>query len=182
MPVTNQGLNWNSYLSHTIWWNYSDLTRPHPKWWFSKGNHLISGKLRLVKYYNFSHTIHVWYICLHLWLICMIRYASADTPRRLYIPPKRMSFAFVSRHRFLGSKPSTLNQQTGFINMSKLKNWSSQNTNHSIFLPPKPSQIYGFFFHTIFFPSTSHLFLPETFRGEGFFPSINGRNFFDEFA
>ena len=21
-----------------IWSNYSDLTRPHPKWWFSKGN------------------------------------------------------------------------------------------------------------------------------------------------
>ncbi len=26
-----------------IWSNYSDLTRPHPKWWFSKGNPLISG-------------------------------------------------------------------------------------------------------------------------------------------
>ena len=29
-----------------------DLTQPHPKWWFSKGNPLISGKPRLVKYYN----------------------------------------------------------------------------------------------------------------------------------
>ena len=35
-----------------IWSNYSDLTRPHPKWWFSKGILLISGKSRLVKYYN----------------------------------------------------------------------------------------------------------------------------------
>ena len=26
-----------------VWSNYSDLTRPHPKWWFSKGNPLISG-------------------------------------------------------------------------------------------------------------------------------------------
>ena len=33
-----------------LWSNYSDLTRPHPKWWFSKGNPLISGKPRLVKY------------------------------------------------------------------------------------------------------------------------------------
>ena len=29
-----------------IWSNYSDLTRPHPKWWFSKGIPLISGKSR----------------------------------------------------------------------------------------------------------------------------------------
>ena len=34
--------------------NYSDLTRPHPKWWFSNGNPLISGKSRLVKYYNLA--------------------------------------------------------------------------------------------------------------------------------
>ena len=33
-----------------IWSNYSDLTRPHPKWWFRKGNPLISGNSRLVKY------------------------------------------------------------------------------------------------------------------------------------
>ena len=37
-----------------VWSNYSDLTRPHPKWWFSKGNPLISGKSRLVKYYNLT--------------------------------------------------------------------------------------------------------------------------------
>ncbi len=40
--------------SHIIWSNYSDLTRPHPKWWFSKGSPLISGKSRLVKYYNLT--------------------------------------------------------------------------------------------------------------------------------
>ena len=40
-----------------IWSNYSDLTRPHPKWWFSKGNPLISGKSRLVKYYNLARYI-----------------------------------------------------------------------------------------------------------------------------
>ncbi len=37
-----------------VWSNYSDLTRPHPKWWFSKGNPFISGKSRLVKYYNLA--------------------------------------------------------------------------------------------------------------------------------
>ena len=40
-----------------IWSNYSDLTRPHSKWWFSKGNPLISGKSRLVKYYNLARII-----------------------------------------------------------------------------------------------------------------------------
>ena len=39
---------------YTIWSNYSDLTRPHPKWWFSKGNPLISGFSRLVNYYNLA--------------------------------------------------------------------------------------------------------------------------------
>ena len=37
-----------------IWPNYSDLTRPHPKSWFSKGHPLVPGKTRLVKYYNFA--------------------------------------------------------------------------------------------------------------------------------
>ena len=41
-------------INQLIWSNYSDLTRPHPKWWFSKGNPLISGKSRLVKYYNLA--------------------------------------------------------------------------------------------------------------------------------
>ena len=36
--------------------NYSDLTRPHPKWWFSKGNPLISGKSGLVKYCNLTRS------------------------------------------------------------------------------------------------------------------------------
>ena len=40
----------------SVWSNYSDLTRPiFPKWWFSKGNPLISGKSRLVKYYNLAN-------------------------------------------------------------------------------------------------------------------------------
>ena len=41
----------NYHFSEYFWSNYSDLTRPHPKWWFSKGNPLISGKSRWVKYY-----------------------------------------------------------------------------------------------------------------------------------
>ena len=41
-------------MKQKVWSNYSDLTRPHPKWWFSKGNPLISGKSRLVKYYNLT--------------------------------------------------------------------------------------------------------------------------------
>ena len=42
----------SKYL-HLFWSNYSNLTRPiYPKWWFSKGNPLISGKSRLVKYYS----------------------------------------------------------------------------------------------------------------------------------
>ncbi len=50
---------------HLFWSNYSDLTRPHPKWWFSKGNPLISGKSRLVKYYNLARIFldlphHLW--------------------------------------------------------------------------------------------------------------------------
>ena len=45
-----------SFSDDQIWANYSDLTRPHPKWWFSKGNPLISGKSRLVKYYNLARS------------------------------------------------------------------------------------------------------------------------------
>ena len=49
-------------------WNYAidlvKLQRPHtsfhPKWWFSKGNPLISGKSRLVKYYNLPRLIPPW--------------------------------------------------------------------------------------------------------------------------
>ena len=37
-----------------IWPIYNDLSRGHPKWWFSKGNPLISGKSRLVKYNNLA--------------------------------------------------------------------------------------------------------------------------------
>ena len=38
--------------------NYSDLTRPHLKWWFGKGNPLISGKSGLVKYNNLTRNIY----------------------------------------------------------------------------------------------------------------------------
>ena len=50
-----------------IWSNYSDLTRPiFPKWWFSKGNPLISGKSRLVKYYNLARWIILYIGVTHL--------------------------------------------------------------------------------------------------------------------
>ena len=39
-----------NWTNRWIWSSYSDLTRPHPKWWYSKGNPLISGKSGLVKY------------------------------------------------------------------------------------------------------------------------------------
>ena len=45
-------------LSLLFWSNYSDLTRPHPKWWFSKGNPLISGKSRLVNHYNWARLLN----------------------------------------------------------------------------------------------------------------------------
>ena len=39
--------------SHQIYPNYSNLTRPHLKWWFSKGTPLIFREIhRLVKYCN----------------------------------------------------------------------------------------------------------------------------------
>ena len=44
---------------YMIWSNYSDLTRPHPKWWFSEGNPLISGKSGLVKYDNLARYDHI---------------------------------------------------------------------------------------------------------------------------
>ena len=53
------------YIYIYIWSNYSDLTRPHPKWWFSKGNPLNSGKSRLVKYYNLARYIYI-YISIYL--------------------------------------------------------------------------------------------------------------------
>ena len=38
----------------SVWSNYSDLTRPHPNLWFSKGIPLLSGTSRLVKYHNLA--------------------------------------------------------------------------------------------------------------------------------
>ena len=32
-----------------FWSNYSDLTRPHPKWWFSKGNPMKSPYFRKIQ-------------------------------------------------------------------------------------------------------------------------------------
>ena len=50
--------SYGKYLRNVyIWSNYSDLTRPHPKWCFSKGIPLISGKSRWVKYYNLARYI-----------------------------------------------------------------------------------------------------------------------------
>ena len=38
------GGNLGRLVKYYIFWsNYSDLTRPHPKWWFRKGIPLISG-------------------------------------------------------------------------------------------------------------------------------------------
>ena len=46
-----------------VWSNYSDLTRPiSPKWWFTKGIPLISGKSRLVKYYLVEHAAHFYFL------------------------------------------------------------------------------------------------------------------------
>ena len=50
-----------------IWSNYRDLTRPHPKWWLSKGNPLISQKPRLVKYYNLARIIYAAYAHKNEW-------------------------------------------------------------------------------------------------------------------
>ena len=50
-------LKWSHFTKTYIWSNYSDLTRPHPKWWFTTGIPLISGKSRLVKYYNLARYI-----------------------------------------------------------------------------------------------------------------------------
>ena len=54
-----------------IWANYNDVSRGHPKWWFSKGNPLISGKSRLVKYYNLARFIkegaNLWKLFDEIW-------------------------------------------------------------------------------------------------------------------
>ena len=56
-----------------IWSNYSDLRRPHPKWWFSKGNPLISGKCRLVKYYSIWPEICLTKSCIRCWIFLKIK-------------------------------------------------------------------------------------------------------------
>ena len=64
-----------------IWSNYSDLTRPHPKWWFSKGNPLISGKSRLVKYYNLARYIYIY--------IAATQMASIFEGKKINPPPPK---------------------------------------------------------------------------------------------
>ena len=68
---TNHPMDPMGICVYCIWSNYSDLTRPiFPKWWFSKGNPLISWKSRLVKYYSiWPDCIHVTYI--DLFIECM---------------------------------------------------------------------------------------------------------------
>ena len=42
-------------------------TQPHPKRWFSRGNPVISGKSRLVKYYDLARTVILsWYIMVYV--------------------------------------------------------------------------------------------------------------------
>ena len=54
LPESHHLHRWKEAYTSYIWSNYSDLTRPHPKWWLSKWNPLISGKPRLAKYYNLA--------------------------------------------------------------------------------------------------------------------------------
>ena len=59
------------YIWALFWSNESDLTRPQPKLWLSKGHPLISGKSRLVKYYKSARLlcmlhVHVLLYC-HIW-------------------------------------------------------------------------------------------------------------------
>ena len=80
--------DWMSYIY--IWSNYSDLTRPHLKWWFSKGNPLISGKSSLVKYYNLARYI----------LDILIHLRFADIQEFIFWPllAMVMTCTIVTRH------------------------------------------------------------------------------------
>ena len=50
-------MTYHQVCGSIVWSNYSDLTRPiSPKWWFGK-NPIISGKSRLVKYYNLASIV-----------------------------------------------------------------------------------------------------------------------------
>ena len=84
-----------------VWSNYSDVTRPHPKWWFSKGNPLISGKSRLVKYYNLARW---WFfkiapqdfgslVCLQVFVIFKFGIFSQDAP---VVTDQHLGWAFFS--------------------------------------------------------------------------------------
>ena len=85
-----------------VWSNYSDVTRVfHPKWWFSKGNPLISGKSRLVKYYNLARW---WFfkiapqdfgslVCLQVFVIFKFGIFSQDAP---VVTDQHLGWAFFS--------------------------------------------------------------------------------------
>ena len=52
------------YEPSTVWWAIvriptGQIIATYPKWWFSKGNPLISGKPRLVKYYDLARNPYV---------------------------------------------------------------------------------------------------------------------------
>ncbi len=69
--------------------NYSDLTRPHPKWWFSTGNPLISEKIRLVKYYS------IWPESLPSKCCCRVSLQNvvAESPFKIVV----VFFAYIDR-------------------------------------------------------------------------------------
>ena len=86
-------LAWSEHVWTTcIWSNYSDLTRPHPEWWFSKRNPLISGKSRLVKCYSLATCISEMYarcflsdIDIYVYNIVHLHYHSAHSDVQMYL-------------------------------------------------------------------------------------------------
>ena len=68
-------------------WANNDQTRRvvTPKWWFSKGNLLVSGKSRVVKYYNLARTIltpwkmNGWNLKMEAdgrWFVCLLKWVT----------------------------------------------------------------------------------------------------------
>ena len=107
---------YSSKLQSYIWANSSDLIRPHPKWWLSKGNPLISGKPtgRLVNYFNLARYIIQWLTWqLFASLVCDIFHAknsldyvtclklTAILPLKICRAPK--SKRSYSKHHFWGA-------------------------------------------------------------------------------
>ena len=74
-------------------------TQPHPKRWFSRGNPVISGKSRLVKYYDLARTVILsWYIMVYV----SFRKCKGLQPHERLV---KMSFLFISLG-FLGASVS----------------------------------------------------------------------------